>query len=160
MMTTPWPLIRLWRIAKPWQWRLVWLSNAKFVCGVCAVVRADDGRILLLRHRLWPPHHQWGFPGGWAKAGERHEHTVAREVREETGLEVRVGRLLKVRSGFRYRVEFYYEASLSSGLDQLVLEASEILEARLFGLDNLPRQMPHFHRELALALALAEDQGQ
>jgi 8-oxo-dGTP diphosphatase len=153
MMTARGALIRLWRKAKPWQWRLVWLSNAKFVCGVCAVVSAEDGQILLLRHRLWPPHHQWGFPGGWAKAGERHEETVAREVREETGLEVKVGRVLKVRSGFRYRVEFYYEAALASSLDHLVLEASEILEARLFRLDDLPEEMPHFHRELAVALA-------
>jgi ADP-ribose pyrophosphatase YjhB (NUDIX family) len=153
MLTARGALTGLWRRAKPWQWQLVWLSNAKFVCGVCAVVRAEDGRILLLRHRLWPPHHQWGFPGGWAKAGERHEDTVAREIREETGLDVKVGRLLKVRSGFRYRVEFYYEASLTSGLDQLVLEASEILEGRLFSLDNLPKEMPHFHRELALSIA-------
>jgi 8-oxo-dGTP diphosphatase len=146
-------LIRLWRKAKPLQWQLVWLSNAKFVCGVCAIVHAGDGHILLLRHRLWPPHHQWGFPGGWAKAGERHEDTVAREVREETGLEVRVGRLLRVRSGFRYRVEFYYEATLVSDLDQLVLETSEIIEARVFSLGDLPQEMPHFHRELALSMA-------
>ena len=159
MMTAREPLIKLWRKAKPLQWRLVWLSNAKFVCGVSAVVRADDGRILLLRHRLWPPHHQWGFPGGWAKAGERHEDTVAREVREETSLEVKVGRLLKVRSGFRYRVEFYYEATLAGGLDRLTLETSEILEARLFSLDDLPREMPHFHRELALALAPQAAEG-
>jgi ADP-ribose pyrophosphatase YjhB (NUDIX family) len=159
MMTARGPLIKLWRKAKPLQWRLVWLSNAKFVCGVCAVVRADDGRILLLRHRLWPPHHQWGFPGGWAKAGERHEDTVAREVREETSLEVKVGRLLKVRSGFRYRVEFYYEATLAGGLDRLALETSEILEARLFSLDDLPGEMPHFHRELALALAAQAAEG-
>ena len=153
MVTARGALVRLWRKARPLQWRLVWLSNAKFVCGVCAVVRAEDGRILLLRHRLWPPHHQWGFPGGWAKAAERHEDTVAREVREETGLEIEVGRLLRVRSGFRYRVEFYYEAILVSDLDRLVLEASEILEARLFDIDSLPREMPHFHRELALAMA-------
>jgi hypothetical protein len=50
-------------------------------------------------------------------------------------------------------VELYYEATLASSLDQLILEASEILEARLFTLDNLPGEMPHFHRELALAIA-------
>jgi 8-oxo-dGTP diphosphatase len=153
MITARGPLIRLWRMAKRWQWRLVWLSNAKFVCGVSSIVRTEDGRILLLRHRLWPPHHQWGFPGGYAKAGERHEDTVAREVREETGLEVKVGRLLMVRSGFRYRVEFYYEAALVSDLEQLVLETSEVLEARLFTLDSLPEEMPHVHRELLLSMA-------
>ena len=38
---------RLWRKARRWQWRLAWLSNAKFICGVCGVVRTGDGRVLL-----------------------------------------------------------------------------------------------------------------
>lgn len=144
-------LARLWRTARPLQWRIVWLSNAKFVCGVTGVVRAEDGRVLLLRHRVWPPDRQWGFPSGYALAGERHEDTVAREVFEETGLTVTVGRLLRVRTGFRYRVEFYYEAALTGGLERLTLETDEILEARLFTPDDLPREMPQVHRELALA---------
>lgn len=35
----------------------------------------------------------WEFPGGKCRAGERPEECVARECREETGLEVRVVRL-------------------------------------------------------------------
>lgn len=50
-------------------------------------------------------------------------------------------------------MEFYYEATLTSDLGHLVLEASEVLEARLFTTDTLPAEMPHVHRELALALA-------
>jgi len=142
---------RLWRAARPLQWRLVWLSNAKFVCGVTGVVRTEDGQVLLLRHRIWPPGQQWGFPSGYALSGETHERTVSREVFEETGLTVTVGQLLRVRTGFRRRVEFYYAAALAGGLDGLALEAAEILEARLFTLEDLPREMPPVHRELALA---------
>jgi ADP-ribose pyrophosphatase YjhB (NUDIX family) len=79
----------------PWRY----LMHAKFICGITGVVRDDHGRVLLLRHRLWPPDRQWGFPTGYANKGERHEDTIAREVREETGLTVKAGRLLKVRSG-------------------------------------------------------------
>ena len=140
---------RLWRLGKPLQWRFVWLMHAKFACCVCGVVRDGDGRVLLLRHRLWPPDRQWGFPGGYANKGERHEDTIAREVREETGLNVKAGRLLKVSSGFRYRVEFYYEAVLIGGLEGLDLDAREILDARLFSPDSLPAGMPETHRELA-----------
>ena len=140
---------RLWRLAKPLQWRLLWLVHAKFVCCVTGVVRDSDGRVLLLRHRLWPPDRQWGFPSGYANKGERHEDTIAREVREETGLNVKTGRLLKVRSGFRYRIEVYYEAVLIGGLDGLELDSKEILEARLFSPGNLPAGMPETHRELA-----------
>jgi 8-oxo-dGTP diphosphatase len=101
------------------------------------------------RHRDRPGDGQWGFPSGFAQRGETFQETVVREVREETGLTVRVGRLLDLRSGFRYRVEVYYEAVLVGGMDRLVLDDREVLEARLFPLDALPSGMPPLHRELA-----------
>jgi len=58
------------------------------------VVRAAafrDGRILLVRETtdgLWAP------PGGWADANERPSEAVTREVREETGYEVKPLRLV------------------------------------------------------------------
>jgi 8-oxo-dGTP diphosphatase len=145
-------LARLWRLGKPLQWWFSWFVHAKFVCGVTGVVRTDDGRVLLLRHRLWPNARQWGFPGGYANKGERHEDTIVREVREETGLTVKVGQLIKIRSGYKYRIEVYYEATLTSGFDDLSLDPREILEAGLFRLDDLPPGMPGLHRELAAAL--------
>jgi 8-oxo-dGTP diphosphatase len=141
-------LTRLWRLGKPVQWRFLWLMHGKFICGITGVIRSDDGRLLLLRHRLWPTSRQWGFPTGYANKGERHEDTIVREVREETGLTVNVGRLLKVRSGFKYRIEVYYEATLIGGLDHLKLDSREILEARLFHPGELPEGIADSHREL------------
>jgi 8-oxo-dGTP diphosphatase len=112
------------------------------------VVRDEGGNVLLLRHRLWPPGRQWGFPGGYAHKGERHEDTIAREVRGETGLAVKAGRLLKVSSGYQYRIEVYYEATLTGGLR---LNPREVLEARLFHPDDLPAGMPQVHRDLVAA---------
>jgi 8-oxo-dGTP diphosphatase len=43
----------------------------------------------------------------------------------------------------------YYEAELTGDLAGLVLEDREILEARLFRLEDLPRAMPPLHRDLA-----------
>jgi ADP-ribose pyrophosphatase YjhB (NUDIX family) len=145
-------LARLWRLGKPLQWRFLWLMHAKFICGVTGVVRDQEGRVLLLRHRLWPPTRQWGFPTGYANKGELHEDTIAREVREETGLTVKVGRLLKARSGFKYRIELYYEATLVDGLDGLTLDDMEVLEARLFRPGELPEGMAEVHREIVAAL--------
>ena len=142
-------LVRAWRAAGPLQGWLAWRLHARFGVGVTGIVRAGDGRVLLLRHRLWPPEGQWGFPSGFARRGETFQQTVVREVREETGLTVRVGRLLDLRSGLRYRAEVYYEAALVGGVEGLVLDRREILEARLFSLDDLPRTMPALHRELA-----------
>jgi ADP-ribose pyrophosphatase YjhB (NUDIX family) len=142
-------LVRAWQAAGPLQGWLAWRLHARFSVGVTGIVRAPDGQVLLLRHRLWPAGNQWGFPSGFARRGEDLRQTVVREVREETGLSVQVGRLVELRSGFRYRVEVYYEAALASGTDGLVLEEREILEARLFPLDALPAGMPPLHRDLA-----------
>jgi 8-oxo-dGTP diphosphatase len=142
-------LVRAWRAAGPLQGWLAYRLNARYGVGVTGIVRAADGRVLLLRHRLWPDETQWGFPSGFAKRGERFQDTVVREVREETGLTVRVGRLAELSSGLRYRVEVYYEASLVGDIGGLVLEEREILEAGLFTLDALPAAMPPLHRELA-----------
>jgi 8-oxo-dGTP diphosphatase len=60
------------------------------------------------------------------------------------------GRLLKVSSGYRYRIEVYYEATLIGGLDRLRLDPREVLEARLFRPDDLPAGMPQAHRELVV----------
>jgi 8-oxo-dGTP diphosphatase len=142
-------LVGAWRAAGPLQGWLAYRLNARYGVGVTGIVRAADGRVLLLRHRLWPDETQWGFPSGFAKRGERFQDTIVREVREETGLTVRVGRLAELRSGLRYRAEVYYEAALVGDTEGLVLEEREILEARLFPLDALPAAMPPLHRELA-----------
>jgi ADP-ribose pyrophosphatase YjhB (NUDIX family) len=142
-------LVRAWHAAGPLQGWLAYRLHARIGVGVTGIVRADDGRVLLLRHRLWSADSPWGFPSGFAQRGERFQDTIVREVHEETGLTVRVGGLVELRSGFRYKAEVYFEASLVGGLDGLVLEPREILDARLFTLDELPAAMPLLHRKLA-----------
>lgn len=68
-----------------------------------AVVLRDGpaGKEVLLVLRTSP--RAWEFPGGEIEPGEAPERAVVREAREETGLEVRVERLLGWyrRTGFR-----------------------------------------------------------
>jgi ADP-ribose pyrophosphatase YjhB (NUDIX family) len=61
--------------------------------GVNALIRDASGRMLLEKRS---DDHTWGLPGGWAETGLSPEANVAREVREETGLEVAVTGLLGV----------------------------------------------------------------
>ena len=138
---------RLWRLIRgPLQWRLLWLWHAKFMVGVTGIVRDGEGRVLLLRHRMWPPDRQWGCPTGYANKGEQFEDTVVREVREETGLHVKVGRLLHVKSGYKLRVEVAYEAQLAGGT--LAIDSVEILEAKWYSPHNLPEGVQESHRLL------------
>ncbi|NUR09548.1 MAG: NUDIX domain-containing protein [Nocardioidaceae bacterium] len=80
-----------------------------------AVVR--DGRVLACRRR-YPPEAagRWELPGGKAEDGEKAEVALAREIREELGCEVAVGRRLagaeKVRDGLEL---WAYVATLVDG---------------------------------------------
>jgi 8-oxo-dGTP diphosphatase len=65
------------------------------VVGVGGVV-VDDGRALLIRRGSEPLRGQWSIPGGMLELGESLQAGVARELREETGLEVRVLELIEV----------------------------------------------------------------
>ena len=63
--------------------------------GVGGVV-IDAGRALLIRRGSHPLKGEWSIPGGLLEVGETLEQGVARELAEETGLEVRVVELIEV----------------------------------------------------------------
>ena len=63
--------------------------------GCSAAVFDEHGRILLTRRT---DNGQWCLPGGGMEAGESAEEACQREVFEETGLQVRVRRLVGVYS--------------------------------------------------------------
>jgi mutator protein MutT len=79
----------------------------------------EDGRILLLRQRVSrSSRRSWSLPGGKLDSGETVADCLVREMREETGLDVRVGRLLYVADRFhdnRHLVHLTFEVSRAGG---------------------------------------------
>ena len=65
------------------------------IAGVGAVI-VDAGRVVLVRRRFEPLAGRWSLPGGALELGETLEAGVAREMREETGLDVEVGPTIEV----------------------------------------------------------------
>jgi 8-oxo-dGTP diphosphatase len=65
---------------------------------VDAWIRDRRGRLLLVQRGRPPFEGSWGLPGGFCEWKETTEHCCAREAREETGLKVKVGKLLGVYS--------------------------------------------------------------
>jgi ADP-ribose pyrophosphatase YjhB (NUDIX family) len=63
--------------------------------GVGAVI-VVGGKVVLIRRRYEPLAGQWSLPGGIVEVGETLEASVAREMQEETGLEVEVGPVIEV----------------------------------------------------------------
>lgn len=58
-------------------------------------VLVEEGRILLVRQSV-NRDRDWSLPGGRLEPGETLEQCLKREIKEETGLEVRLNRLLYV----------------------------------------------------------------
>jgi len=68
---------------------------ARPIVGVGGVVLAG-GRVLLVKRRFEPLAGRWSLPGGALEVGETLTGGLAREMREETGLDVDVGPVVDV----------------------------------------------------------------
>jgi len=65
------------------------------IVAVGVVVWKDD-KVLVVRRGKPPRDGQWSIPGGGQELGETVRETAVREVREETGLEIRLIGLVDV----------------------------------------------------------------
>jgi 8-oxo-dGTP diphosphatase len=65
------------------------------VVGVGAVI-VKGGKAIIIKRANEPYKGQWSIPGGRVELGESLHDAVRREMREETGLDVRVGPLIEV----------------------------------------------------------------
>lgn len=65
-------------------------NDKKLPLIVTAAVIRDEDRVLVARRKGSPLEGLWEFPGGKLEAGESPEECLARELKEELGLEVTV----------------------------------------------------------------------
>ena len=68
---------------------------ARPIVGVGGVVFIE-GRVLLIKRRFEPLAGRWSLPGGALEVGETLAEGLAREMKEETGLDVDVGPVIDV----------------------------------------------------------------
>jgi 8-oxo-dGTP diphosphatase len=101
-----------------------------------------DGRVLLARRGVEPFLGLWDIPGGFVVAGESLEEAVRRELREEAGVEIDVGRLVATvpdsyGDGDRAdaTINAFYECRIVAGDPRA---ADDVAELRWFAADDLP----------------------
>lgn len=111
-----------------------------------------DGKVLITQRP--PGKHgalKWEFPGGKVEEGEDPRHTLAREIAEELGIEVDVGRIVEVvfhRYADRSVLLLFFECRLVSGTPR-PLECHDFRwtePAGLEGFDFLDADRDFIHR--------------
>ena len=119
--------------------------------GVGALVRDADGALLLVRRGIAPGKGLWALPAGYVDADEDPRDAAAREVREETGLEVVCGRIIDVYPGGGGASFFLaFEAELVGGE---LAAADDALDAAFFPVDDLPEMAFESTRDAARRLS-------
>jgi 8-oxo-dGTP diphosphatase len=69
------------------------VSGSVIPC-VGAVIKDDQGRLLLIKRGHAPGAGLWSLPGGRIEPGETDAEALVREMREETGLVIDPGQLI------------------------------------------------------------------
>jgi A/G-specific adenine glycosylase len=117
------------------------------------------GRVLLGRRGIEPFLGLWDTPGGFVELGESLEECVRRELREEAGVEVEVGRLVAsvpdtYGPGGDATINAFFECRLLSGEPQ---PDDDVAELRWFTPDALPSPEEFAFECVRTALATLRD---
>jgi len=132
-------LLQVWRIFPLWlQIVLSRVIRPLFQVFAAAVIFNEDKKILLVK-MTYQRFHPWGLPGGSLDYSEIPEDGAIREVREETGLEVGVEKLLLVKTWSPDKVGLYYLCKIKAGTFQ---PSDEVSEYGYFSINDLPDVRP------------------
>jgi mutator protein MutT len=111
----------------------------------------ERGEVLLQRRGDF---NKWGFPGGAIELGETPQMAAIREAKEETGLDVKVNKLIGIYTDFN--IEYPNGDKAQSLLIAFVLDViggemfcdkEETLELRYFSLDHMPELFCKQHKD-------------
>ena len=136
-------------------------NDLLLVPSACVFIRDAEGRILLQQRA---DNGEWVLPGGAMDPGESIVQAAVREIYEESGLNIKVTRLIGVYSDpaniFKYNngdqihaIVLLFEGEVVSG--SLRLDGDETMQLVYFECDNLPKNLSK-QQKMRISDALTE----
>lgn len=116
-------------------------------------IENEQGQVLLQKRS--PDQEVWGFPGGIMELGESAEEAAIREIKEETGLDVKVNYLIGVYTKYFHQyangdkaqtIVFSFHCSIIGG--ELSVDQQETFDLTFFDPKDAPRLFTQDHRDL------------
>lgn len=127
------------------------LSESAFTClhcnctmyqnskpSVCGII-IQDGLVLLVKD--YESSQEWDLPGGFLRLGEKPEHGLARELKEELQAKISILNLISAKTDVfgnhgEFSLNLFYEVTLLN--NELIL-ANEITQFGWFNILELPK---------------------
>jgi ADP-ribose pyrophosphatase YjhB (NUDIX family) len=143
-------------------------QQMRSVCPVCSFIHFHDPKVavigmvtwddhvLLIRRGVEPMKGKWALPGGYMDAGEMPADALARELREEVGVEVEIEELADIfpmagpgvlNSG----IVIAYHARIRRDEPPALACDDDVCEAAWFQRDNLPEDLAFESTQTMLA---------
>ena len=125
------------------------IGPRKIILSCAGALIVQDGKILLQRRT---DNGRWGLIGGLLEMNETYEEAALREIREETGLEVRLDAFLGIfhnhnmvwgNGDAAHVICAFFTASIINGEPRIDEESYEL---RFFGKDEMPELFAEDHR--------------
>ena len=118
-----------------------------------AIIPFPPDKILLIKRSTPPFIGYWALPGGRVDAKETVEQTVVREVKEETGLDIKIVRKVGeyheqgVQTGVAY--DYHPACFLVKSIGgKIRKQESEIQEIKLFSINSIPETLAFEHSQM------------
>lgn len=116
-----------------WEASIAWCKVA-----VGCVVRRRDGKYLMVQEAQPKVYGLWNIPAGHVDKGESIEHAAVREVKEESGYDVKLGDKIDVyHDSIEDTIKHGFEATIIGG--ELKAQEDEILDAGWFSFAEITK---------------------
>ena len=130
-------ILRSWKklnLSKHLQIMIMRWTNDKFLIGVTGVIFNQKDEILLFKHSYRRV--EWSLPGGYLKASEHPKKGLAREILEESGLTVKIYKIISTyEDDNTARLDLSYFGEFEKGEFK---SSSEVSEYGFFPINKLP----------------------